>query len=302
MIIGHQQAQDIFFTTRPLRHHAFLLHGIEGVGKSHFSWEVAAHLLETHIDNLRTGLNPDFRYLTAESGKRISIEATRIAISDLLMTAMNKNRILLIDPADFLGNEAANALLKFLEEPPSDSYVLLVSTSPKKLPITIRSRLLPILFSRLSCDEERSVFTHLGITADILAQNRTLANLCLGQPGLFAKLYRQECNLYLQSLEQMLAKLPDANWDDLHALTQTSPEQFYCFSYYMANFFTHLASKKPQFYQSLQTIPLAKILKTWEKAHHYISMANLPVGMGISANQAAHFILHSLLFLSRKYS
>ena len=49
-------------------------------------------------------------------------------------------KVMLLSPADSMNVNAANSLLKLLEEPPSDSYLILVADSPARLPATIRSR------------------------------------------------------------------------------------------------------------------------------------------------------------------
>ena len=71
----------------------------------------------------------------------IPVDQIRILIDRFYQSSyISNNRVALILPADRMNANAANALLKLLEEPPSDTYFLLVTDQPGLLPATIRSR------------------------------------------------------------------------------------------------------------------------------------------------------------------
>ena len=140
--------------------HAQLLCGPERLGKRAVAEALAARLLcEAPADEppcgrcracaLRlAGTHSDFRVLTYEVNPNtdklrteIVVEQVRNAIDALQLTAMRGGaQVVLIDPADALNNNAANALLKTLEEPADNRFLLLVSAVPERLPATIRSR------------------------------------------------------------------------------------------------------------------------------------------------------------------
>ncbi|MCU0254431.1 MAG: hypothetical protein MUE47_07820 [Acidobacteria bacterium] len=94
---------------------------------------------------------PDSGLVSIPRGKtRISVlQARDIALSLALQPFELERRIYLVDPADALTPGAANALLKVLEEPPPYGVLMLVTTAPWALPITVRSRLRTILFRPL---------------------------------------------------------------------------------------------------------------------------------------------------------
>lgn len=97
------------------------------------------------------GTHPDVRLLEEEGA--FGIDAVRYLQAGLAYRPRGGRHILLINPADRLTTEAANALLKTLEEPQGDAVFILLSAFPERLPPTVRSRCLRIPFRRLRRDE-----------------------------------------------------------------------------------------------------------------------------------------------------
>jgi DNA polymerase-3 subunit delta' len=147
-------------------HHAWLLAGPEGVGKALFADKAALRVLadgagppltapglDVPDDHpvaklVAAGSHPDLmrlERLTREGGtelaRSINVEQVR-GLQRLFATttSMSPRRAVVIDAIDDLERNAANALLKNLEEPPPDTLFLLVSHSPERLLPTIRSR------------------------------------------------------------------------------------------------------------------------------------------------------------------
>ena len=75
-------------------------------------------------------------------------------------------RVLLLSDVDFATHEAANALLKFLEEPPRGVVMILTTATPGRLLSTIRSRAIEVRFSLLASSEVREVLGRLGYGRD----------------------------------------------------------------------------------------------------------------------------------------
>jgi len=135
--------------------HAVLLSGPPGVGKKDFAMLLAQLLLcEANGDRelpcgacrgcrlCLIGGHPDFRVVErAEDKSAISVEQVReLATALTLKGQYAAHKVVIIAAADEMNINSANALLKTLEEPPSDSVLILVSAREHALPATIRSR------------------------------------------------------------------------------------------------------------------------------------------------------------------
>lgn len=135
--------------------HALLLHGPEGVGKNQFARELAKRLLcETAQDAagacgqcrscqlLQADSHEDLFLLTPEEDRTtIGVDAVRALIEFMNLTPRRgKYKVALVFPADRMTLNAANSLLKTLEEPSAAAVFILVTSRPAMLPATVRSR------------------------------------------------------------------------------------------------------------------------------------------------------------------
>lgn len=141
-------------------HHAWLLQGPEGTGKNGFAEALASARLCGHRDVsarpcgdckscalIRAGNHPDLLRIQPEEGKSVlKVDQVRKMGEFVSQTASypGSARVVILDPAEGLGQGAANALLKNLEEPPGDSLFLLISHVPGAVLPTIRSRCQPL--------------------------------------------------------------------------------------------------------------------------------------------------------------
>ncbi|ASJ74866.1 DNA polymerase III subunit delta' [Granulosicoccus antarcticus] len=134
--------------------HALLLNGIDGIGKRAFAQWLAESLLcrkrtETgacgsceSCRQLLAGSHPDFRKLVPEGANAtIKVDPVRELVEWLQLTASEGSyRVALLEQADTLNRNAANSLLKTLEEPGDHAVLILSATRTGALPATIRSR------------------------------------------------------------------------------------------------------------------------------------------------------------------
>src|SRR5688572_26938007 len=132
--------------------HAWLLTGLPGVGKLSFALHLTRHLLcrqataqgpcgncqDCHLFSV--GSHPDWLLLQPET-RQLKIEQIRDAIGFAQNTSQRGGaKVIVLEPAEAMNLNAANALLKILEEPPAGTFLLLISGQPGLLLPTLRSR------------------------------------------------------------------------------------------------------------------------------------------------------------------
>src|SRR5213078_3916744 len=151
--------------------HAYLLHGPPGVGKRDLAVLFAAQLLGDHARVERRS-HPDL-YVLEPVGEQIRIDDIRRLRRDLHMRPFEADRrVYVIHAAETMNEDAADALLKDLEEPPPYAVIVLVADDLGPLPETIRSRCQLIPFRRLS---ERAVREEIAARAPGLAPEAATA-------------------------------------------------------------------------------------------------------------------------------
>ncbi|CUR53545.1 DNA polymerase III subunit delta' [Serratia symbiotica] len=147
-------------------HHALLLHSFEDNGEfiliSKFHcWLLCQQRKNEYSCNkchscslLLSGNHPDYYYLIPEKNqKTLSIIKIRQIIEKLYFCSQqNGNKVIWIPESELLTEEAANALLKILEEPPEKTYFFLSCRYPLRLLATLRSR---CLYWRLNSPDEK---------------------------------------------------------------------------------------------------------------------------------------------------
>ena len=183
-LVGHEAATAAFVEAigGGRLHHAWLISGPRGIGKATLAYHVARRLvadpaklaksgtLETlaedraarqvaalshpNIAALRRAQSPGSKTLPT----KISVDAVRQALELFGSTAGSDGyRVCIVDSAEDLNANSANALLKMVEEPPPRSLFLIVSHAPGRLLPTIRSRCRFLALRPLSDGQVRAV-------------------------------------------------------------------------------------------------------------------------------------------------
>ena len=222
--------------------HAWLFHGPKGIGKATLAYRFARFVLAR--DAARGGAkslavsatDPVFRRVASaahadlatverswdEKRKRVRDEIVVVDVRSLssffaMTPAEDGWRIAIVDAADEMNRNAANALLKILEEPPQKGLLLLVSYAPGRLLPTIRSRCRKLALQPLSADVIATLLAEQApnVPASDRAAVAALADGSIGRALEMAKLGGLEV---FRDLIGILSGLPDLDLPALHQL------------------------------------------------------------------------------------
>ncbi len=206
-LIGHTSA--VQFLQTALRNntlqHAYLFCGPEGVGKTTLAnFFVRSLLCQNRASAgkvpcttcsacrmLEKRIHPDVIWVQRGQDERVlSIDAVRALLDRISTTSFLRSyKVALISEADHLTLEAANALLKMLEEPPANTVFILTAESSTLLPATILSRVQAIPLRVLPAAILQRALESEGIPHEAA---RTLAGASYGRPGRMRQLLNKE--------------------------------------------------------------------------------------------------------------
>ena len=169
-VVGHKAQREFLFSlvsTGKLPH-ALLFSGPSGVGKRIIAREICVEVLKnaqpdtaTHEKTLMHfshGSYPDYYEIDCLNREAAAVAEVRKLLNSLhLKSFSGLPRLVLFDNAEHLSLQAANVLLKSLEEPHPDTYFFLICSNPSRLPPTLRSRCQSIFFEPLKLEEVREV-------------------------------------------------------------------------------------------------------------------------------------------------
>ncbi len=170
-IIGHEKAKNLLRTFLENRNipHAFLFYGEEGIGKKLTAKEFAKYLFcENGVAcgkcgpciKLERASHPDL--IIIENENSIGIDKSRMLSKEICEYPYeSEKRVIIIDKAETLTREAANALLKTLEEPPPYNHFFLITSVEKEIPPTIRSRCNRVFFTPLPKEGLKKYFLQI---------------------------------------------------------------------------------------------------------------------------------------------
>jgi len=194
-IVGHQRAKEQLSRAlvRSTVHNGYLFSGPAGVGKHLAATEFVRAWLCLEASGGSCGVcdsckrvggatHQDLIEVTLlEKKKSIGVDQARFLGVWLAQSpSLGRHKAAIVDPASALTTEAANALLKTLEEPPPGRIIVLITTRPGALPPTVRSRCQQVSFGPLADDEVAEVLRRNGWPA---LSARQAAALAAGSPG-----------------------------------------------------------------------------------------------------------------------
>jgi DNA polymerase III subunit delta' len=230
-------------------HHAWLITGAKGVGKATFAYRAAKFLLSEAADGglfgtpdsldtnqddpaislIRAGSHPGLAVLKRKydpKGKKlfsvIRVDDVRSLTNFFRMTSSEGNwRVVIIDTIDEMNNNAANALLKILEEPPEKTVFLIISHTPAGLLPTIRSRCRQLSLNPLNDEDLNSVLSPYISNLDEQKVSM-LFSLAEGSPGKALQILDSEGLEIYKGILDIFRSYPRLDTEKLHGLADIS--------------------------------------------------------------------------------
>ncbi len=140
-------------------HHAFIISGSKGIGKSLLIESLSEKLLNNKI-SLEN--NPDFHNLKIlDEKKLIGIDQIHELRDKLYESSfLGKNKVAVINEIEKISIDGLNAILKILEEPPKNTYFLLSTNFLNQIPLTIQSRCLDLRISSPDIEQSLEWLSH----------------------------------------------------------------------------------------------------------------------------------------------
>ena len=242
-LYGHEvvEAQLLKLLEQQTLPHAMLITGAQGIGKATLAFRLARFVLsgakvepasmglfgeEPATNSLKVAMEipsvqrmiigshgdllviqPEFDEKKKTSVDTIFVERIRKVVEFMHHTPSESEwRVVIIDPAEAMNVNAANALLKVLEEPPKQTLLLLISHQPGRLLPTIRSRCRLLEMRAPSLEAVESIFAQQQLSLPA-AQRQALTVLANGSPGLAMRYAEHEAlMLYQRVIEVMVGQ------------------------------------------------------------------------------------------------
>ncbi|MCZ2328265.1 DNA polymerase III subunit delta' [Bartonella sp. F02] len=209
IIIGHEKVRH--FLAQMCReerlHHALLFEGERGIGKTTLAFHLAWNLLTNQKSEflqpdsnsliwhqIMQGCHPNvlhvsrcFDLKTKKFKTSITIDEIRNITHFLNQTSRDGGwRIVIIDSADDMNKNAANAILKTLEEPPKKTLFIIITHCSRKILPTIRSRCQQVFLQPLCNNEMRQAISHV-FSNNLLMDEKTIESIIQKSHGSLRK-------------------------------------------------------------------------------------------------------------------
>ena len=304
VLTGHDEAirqvTEAFKAGR--MHHAWLIAGIEGIGKATLAYHIAHHVLSGgqnpigKIDArhpaaklIMAGAHPDLLVVRRTENDKgdvrdgiIAEDARKIAPFLHMTSAHDGWRIVIIDEAHTLNRTSQNTILKILEEPPPRALILMTATSAGAMLPTIRSRCRVLPLAPLDDGAMHAVLERLApeIEGDELQR---LIELTGGSAGFALTIARSESLPLYGELLEMLGAMPALDVPRLHKLAdrvgrKAEAESFGVLTTLLTDCLRRAARARAMGQGSGETplprdLPLDRTLRLWDETRATFALA-----------------------------
>lgn len=283
-LVGHEHAEQLFldaFNAEKV-HHAWMITGPKGIGKATLAYKMARFLLnnppvddqgpglfgdvlekvalsslETDQDSqanhlINAGSNPDLMVIertedpkTGKMRNNILVDDVRKVNSFFHKTASDGGwRVAIVDTADEMNRNAANAILKILEEPPKNSILIILAHAPGRLLPTIKSRCRMLPLKPLTSQTVKEILqkNYPEKEENIIDGYVSLSN---GSPGYAISLMEHQGLKVYREILGLLSTMPNINVPLMHDFagtitTKKSGDTFLLFSEMLSQFISRM--------------------------------------------------------------
>ena len=146
-IIGHNEQLKILNESYHVQFpHAWIFNGIKGIGK----YSTAVSFIRS-VCKIKGSNTQNFFEINSEENP-VLVDDIRLLINQINLTNANENQncFIIIDNANSLNFNSYNAMLKTIEDPPSNTIIIFISHDIKRIPKTIASRCIKLDFKPLN--------------------------------------------------------------------------------------------------------------------------------------------------------
>lgn len=206
-------------------HHAVQLIGPAGSGKASLAIELASALLETESSNFIS--YPYKMHVQPEAGKAIGVEKVRELehfLSLKVPTSQQANRVIIFENAQLMTEEAQNALLKTLEEPPEKTIIILTVSQSQALLPTVISRLVSLQVHKPDKAALEEHFLGKRHGTERIAKAYAISG---GLPGLMHALLESEVHPLLRATETARQLLRQSTFERLSQVDSLAKDKNY---------------------------------------------------------------------------
>lgn len=277
-------------------HHAWLLSGPRGCGKATFAFRMARYFVEAQgsvttlsssdLDTAATIDNPAFRKIangshpnvlhlrvpydekTKKFKTQLTVDEVRRSVGFFGTTAGDKGwRVAIVDGANDMNANAANALLKILEEPPAKTLFFLLADQPSRLLPTIRSRCQHLRLKPLGIDDLIAALDNASDENDFAVEPlKKHQNIINGSVRRAYHFSTYDAGTLFNDFNTIIAQQPAYDMPMLHRFADTvsargADEKFSFFVEFLENYLNHKVR------QGEGATPLVSWAEVWDKVH-----------------------------------